>query len=201
MAKLPILERKINIILASTSVFRKSLLERLNIAFEILQPNTEESRVSGESIKAMATRLAEEKAKSVAASVEDSIIIGSDQTVDCDGRLLGKPGDFERAKQQLTDMSGKTVMFHTGLCVFNSSSQKKHIACVDSAVTFRQLQEEEIVRYLRTETPYQCAGSFKSEESGIALLEQIQTDDPTGLIGLPLIACSKFLRQEGIALP
>ena len=149
----------------------------------------------------MVIRLAEEKARHVAGNYPSALIIGSDQSVECNGVILGKPGTHEKAKQQLLQMSGKSLIFHTGLCVLNSESKKVEKEIVDYTVTFRNLSETEIENYLIKEQPYNCAGSFKSEQLGISLLKKMEGDDPTALIGLPLISLCRMLRNQGISLP
>lgn len=149
----------------------------------------------------MALRLAEAKAKTVAAKQTSGLVIGSDQTVECDQKILGKPMDAARAKQQLQAMRGKTLRFHTGLCVINVATGQVHRDVVDYVVSFRDFSDAEIDRYLAVEEPFNCAGSFKSEALGISLLENMRGDDPTALIGLPLIRLSQILRQEGLPLP
>lgn len=145
--------------------------------------------------------MAEEKADQVALNHPNCIIIGSDQSLECDGKILGKPGDYKKAKQQLSQMSGKSLIFYTGLCVLNSSTKVLQKEIVPFRVCFRDLSETEIEHYLKKEQPYQCAGSFMSEKLGISLLSKMEGDDPTALIGLPLIRLCEMLRNEGIKLP
>lgn len=149
----------------------------------------------------MVLRLAEAKAHSVTAHCPDGLIIGSDQAVECKGTVLGKPENFDNAKAQLQQMSGETLTFHTGLCLLNTRSQNFESDVIDFNVTFRDLSEQEIDRYLKLEKPYNCAGSFKSEQLGISLLKTMHGDDPTALIGLPLIRLSEMLRKQGINIP
>ena len=149
----------------------------------------------------MVRRLSEEKARYIAETHQDALIIGSDQAAECSGTLLGKPGTRKIAEQQLMMMSGKSLVFHTGLCVFNSNTQKLETAVIDYSVTFRKLTENDINHYLDKEQPFNCAGSFKSEQLGISLVEKMEGDDPTSLIGLPLICLCQMLRQQGITLP
>lgn len=142
-----------------------------------------------------------EKAVHVAKNHPDSIIIGSDQSLECDGEILGKPGNYEKAKQQLTNMSGKSLIFYTGLCVLNGMTNKLQKDVIPYRVSFRGLNETEIERYLKKEEPYQCAGSFMSEKLGVSLLSKMEGSDPSALVGLPLIRLSQMLRNEGINVP
>ena len=189
------------LILASTSPYRRELLDRLGLPFEVASPQTDESRILGESPQAMALRLAEAKAQAVASAHPDALIIGSDQVATVDGLIYGKPGSHERAAEQLRTLSGKTVNFYTGLCLYNARTGVVEVCGVPTLVTFRDLTEEEIERYLRREPAYDCAGSARSEGLGIALLSRIAGDDPSALIGLPLIALCTLLRNHGVALP
>ena len=189
------------LILASTSPYRRELLDRLGLPFEVASPQTDESRILGESPQAMALRLAEAKARAVASAHPDALIIGSDQVATVDGLIYGKPGSHERAAEQLRTLSGKTVNFYTGLCLYNARTGVVEVCGVPTLVTFRDLTEEEIERYLRRESAYDCAGSARSEGLGIALLSRIAGDDPSALIGLPLIALCTLLRNHGVALP
>ncbi len=186
------------LILASTSPYRRELLSRLGLAFEVANPKTDESPQPGELPEALSLRLAEAKAKAVAGQFPDALIIGSDQVATVDGRIYGKPGNHERAVAQLQELSGKTVNFYTGLCLFNAKTGKADVQGIPTLVTFRQLSLEEIEHYLRREPAYNCAGSAKSEGLGIALLESIHGDDPNALIGLPLIALCSMLKRHGI---
>lgn len=186
------------LILASTSPYRRELLSRLGLAFEVANPKTDESPQPGELPEALSLRLAEAKAKAVAGQFPDALIIGSDQVATVDGRIYGKPGNHERAVAQLQELSGKTVNFYTGLCLFNAKTGKADVRGIPTLVTFRQLSLEEIEHYLRREPAYNCAGSAKSEGLGIALLESIHGDDPNALIGLPLIALCSMLKRHGI---
>lgn len=189
------------LILASTSPYRRELLDRLGLPFEVASPQTDESRILGESPQAMALRLAEAKARAVASAHPDALIIGSDQVATVDGLIYGKPGSHKRAAEQLRTLSGKTVNFYTGLCLYNARTGVVEVCGVPTLVTFRDLTEEEIERYLRRESAYDCAGSARSEGLGIALLSRIAGDDPSALIGLPLIALCTLLRNHGVALP
>lgn len=189
------------LILASTSAYRRALLQRLGVTFETRAPRTDEVPLVGESAAAMAQRLAESKARSIAAEHPQALIIGSDQTVTADGEIIGKPGDADTARRQLAAASGKWRTFHTALCVLNTASDRLRCELVDYRVKFRHLQATEIDRYLRLEQPFDCAASMKSEGLGIALLETLEGPDPTALVGLPLIALSAMLRAEGVRVP
>jgi septum formation protein len=188
------------LVLASTSRYRRMLLERLGIPFIAVAPGTDEAALADEAPAATAFRLAEAKARSVAGAHPDALIIGSDQVADCDGRPIGKPGTHERAVAQLTELSGRTVTFHTGLALLDAASGHCQCALVDVRSTFRFLSRAEIEAYLRRERPYDCAGSVRSEALGIALFASIESDDPTALIGLPLIRLTSMLRGAGIAV-
>ena len=188
------------LILGSTSTYRRALLERLRIPFSVQSPEVDEAPLAGETPADLACRLALAKAQAVASRFPDCVVIGSDQVADLDGIALGKPGNFERALVQLQQMSGKTVIFQTAMAVVCRQSGFCEQALAPVKVTFRTLSEEEIVNYLRIEEPYDCAGSAKSEGLGIALLESIESDDPTALVGLPLIRTSRMLRAAGIPL-
>jgi len=189
------------LVLASTSLFRRELLARLQIPFETASPDVDESALPGEAPAATAERLSVAKAKAVAARFPGALIIGSDQVACLGMDRFGKPYTWERAIEQLRAMSGKTVVFHTGLCLLNSAAGRIQQACVPTEVGFRTLSNEDIERYLDKEQPYQCAGSAKSEGLGIALLTHMRADDPNALIGLPLIALCAMLRAEGFSLP
>ena len=187
------------IILASTSVFRRALLERLEIPFEVISPAYEEVAVAGESPEEMVQRQALGKAKAVQA--ESGLVIGSDQCAALDDRILGKPGNHEKAAEQLRASSGRTVRFHTGLCLLNAATGHYQVDNVIFEVSFRKLSESQFQNYLAREQPYQCAGSFKSEALGIALFESMQGEDPSSLVGLPLIRLTSMFAEEGIILP
>ncbi len=186
------------LILASTSRYRRELLERLRIPFRALSPETDETPLPGEAPAALAQRLALAKARALAARFPDAVVIGADQVADVDGRALGKPGDHARAVEQLRTMSGRTIVFQTALAVVRASTGLAEVRRVPVPVRFRTLVDAEIEFYLRTEQPYDCAGSAKCETLGIALLEAIESDDPTALIGLPLIATCTLLRAAGL---
>jgi septum formation protein len=186
------------LILASTSRYRRELLSRLRLPFEVESPDVDETAGEGEEPHALARRLALAKAQAVAARSPDAIVIGSDQVADLDGRCIGKPGTHDRATGQLRMMSGRTVVFHTAVAVLSRTPAFEGSAVVPVTVRFRSLTDREIERYLRAEEPYDCAGSAKCETLGIALLEAIESDDPTALIGLPLIKTCDLLRRAGI---
>lgn len=186
------------LVLASTSRYRRALLERLGWPFEVVAPEVDEAPLRGEKPAATALRLAEAKARAVASRYADALVIGSDQVAELDGRPIGKPLDPADAVTQLRAASGRTVVFHTGVAVVNARSGHCGVRLVDVASTFRQLHDAEIEHYLLRERPYDCAGSVKSEGFGIALFERIESDDPTALIGLPLIAVTALLRDEGL---
>lgn len=186
----------IQIILASTSPFRRELLSRLGFPFTIAAPDTDESMLENEAPDAAALRLSEAKARAVAANYPEALIIGSDQVAILDGKVFGKPGNHANAVLQLQTMRGKCVNFFTGLCLLNSKSGKAHVRGVPTRVTFRDLTDTEIENYLRREQPYNCAGSAKSEGLGIAMIAKMESDDPSALIGLPLIALCDLLHIE-----
>lgn len=188
------------LILGSTSAYRRELLSRLRIPFEVCAPHVDESPLPGEAPHALALRLALAKAKAVAAQHPDAVVIGSDQVADLKGLPLGKPGNHERAVAQLTQMSAKTVIFQTAVAVVRATTQFEKVELAQIRVQFRELSQHDIEHYLRAEQPYDCAGSAKSEGLGIALLERIDNDDPTALIGLPLIRTARLIREAGIAL-
>lgn len=188
------------LILGSTSRYRRELLERLRLPFDVARPDTDETPLAGETPESLARRLARAKAADVAARHPEAWVIGSDQVAEFDGRPLGKPGTHEAATEQLQAMSGRSVRFLTGLCLTRGDGEiLEALDC--TVVRFRALATEEIQRYLAAEQPYDCAGSFKSEGLGITLFDAIETHDPTALIGLPLIATARLLREAGFALP
>ncbi len=189
-----------NLILASTSPYRRELLARLGIPFITANPETDETALPGEAPEALALRLSEAKARAVANTHPDALIIGSDQVATVNGKIYGKPGTHERAVEQLRELSGQTVNFFTGLCLYNARSGRTDVRGVPTLVTFRTLSDSEIENYLRREPAYNCAGSAKSEGLGIALLAAMHGDDPTALIGLPLIALCDMLRQQGTGI-
>ncbi len=187
--------------LASTSRYRRELLERLRLPFDVARPEVDETALHGESPLALATRLAEAKAQAVAQALgDDGWALGSDQVADLGGKALGKPGGRDAAIAQLRAMSGGVVHFHTALCLAHADGRA--LAAIDlTEVRFRALTDAEIERYVDAEEPFDCAGSFKSEGLGITLFESIDNRDPTALIGLPLIATCALLRQAGFTLP
>ena len=188
------------LVLGSTSRYRRELMQRLCIPFDVAAPDVDETPQDGESPHDLACRLALAKARAVAALHPDAVVIGSDQVADLDGEPLGKPGTHERAVAQLRRMRGRTVVFQTAVAVVcqNTGFAQTDLAAV--RVVFRNLSDAEIETYLRTEQPYDCAGSAKSEGLGIALLESIDTDDPTALVGLPLIRTCRMLRAAGLPI-
>jgi septum formation protein len=188
------------LILGSTSVYRRELLQRLRVPFSVESPQVDETPVPGEQPAALAQRLALAKAQAVARRFPAAIVIGSDQVADLAGEPLGKPGNHARAVQQLQQMSGKTVVFQTAVAVVCLESGFCQQALAPVQVQFRTLTATEIENYLQAERPYDCAGSAKSEGLGIALLERIDNDDPTALIGLPLIRTAALLRAAGMDL-
>jgi septum formation protein len=189
-----------SVILGSTSVYRRELLSRLLIPFDVQAPDVDETALSGESPLQLAQRLALAKAHAVAQKFPESVVIGSDQVADLDGLALGKPGNFERATFQLRQMRDKTVVFQTAVAVVCHATGFVAQDCAAVNVVFRDLSDAEITAYLLAETPYDCAGSAKSEGLGIALLSSIDSDDPTALVGLPLIRTCNMLRAAGVKL-
>jgi septum formation protein len=187
-------------VLGSTSRYRRELLERLRIPFAVSAPNVDETPMPEEAPQNLALRLALAKAQAVAAMHPEAVVIGSDQVADLDGIPLGKPGEHARAVAQLRQMRGKTVIFQTALAVVCLASGFEQVDLAPVRVVFRDLSDEEIEAYLHAEQPYDCAGSAKSEGLGIALLESIDNDDPTALIGLPLIRTVRLLRLAGVKL-
>lgn len=184
------------LILASTSAYRRELLERLRLPFEVMAPEVDETPHPGESPDATALRLARAKAQAVAARAPGSLVIGSDQVATLDGEQIGKPGSHAAALAQLQKMRGRRVVFHTALCLWNGHGAQ--LENIQTFVTFRDLPDSELDAYLRIEQPYDCAGSAKNEGLGIAILERIDSTDPTALTGLPLIALTGMLRKAGV---
>jgi septum formation protein len=189
-----------SLILGSTSQYRKELLSRLRIPFDCVPPEVDEMPKLGESPRNLALRLALAKAHAVAALHPDAIVIGSDQVADLNGEPLGKPGNFERATEQLKAMRGQTVIFQTALAVVCKATGFEEIDLAAVRVVFRDLTDDEITAYLIAEEPYDCAGSAKSEGLGIALLERIDSDDPTALVGLPLIRTARMISAAGLKI-
>jgi MAF protein len=189
------------LILASSSASRREQLERLGLAFEVLPSEIDESPLPGESARALVRRLSYNKARAIADRRPESTVIGSDQVLLIGGEVLGKPGSRDQAVAQLARLSGKEGIFITGLCVIHGASQEQHIDVVETKVGYRQLTAEQIDRYLDHDQPYNCAGSFRSEALGIALCRYIRSDDPTALLGLPLIRLTDYLLHFGYRLP
>lgn len=187
-----------HLVLASTSPFRRELLGRLGIPFDTSAPDTDETPLPGEAPEQLVLRLAEAKARTVAQKYPDSIIIGSDQAACIDGEILGKPGSRERAIAQLKAASGRRVDFFTGLCVLDAADGRSTALCEPFRVHFRQLSDLQIAHYVDRETPFNCAGAFKSEGLGIALFERLEGDDPNALVGLPLIRLVDLLENLGV---
>ena len=190
------------LILGSSSAYRRTLLERLGIPFSIINPDIDESPLAGEHPAATARRLAREKAKAVASQLTgdelNTLIIGSDQVAVMGDQVFGKPGSHQKAVAQLQTLSGNTVVFETALCLYDALTAEAHEELVSTEVEFRELTLEEIEAYLKREPAYDCAGSAKSEALGIALLDRLSGDDPTALVGLPLIALCRLLRHSGL---
>lgn len=189
------------LILASSSPYRKELVARLGIPFDCISPDIDEARLENESPADYVQRLARTKAMKVADQYPDSIVIGSDQCSVNQGEILGKPNDHAHAVAQLQNASGKSIEFVTGVCVHHQPSERTIVWVDTFTVKFRELSREEIERYLEIEAPYNCAGSFKSESLGIALCDSMHGDDPTALIGLPLIRVAQCLRDLGMNIP
>lgn len=189
------------LVLASTSAYRRMLLERLQLPFVTARPEVDETPLPAELPPDTANRLALAKARAVAERFDDALIIGSDQVAHMGSEIFGKPGTEERAIAQLQRMNGRSVVFHTALALINTRSGKVHIDSVPTEVRVRTLSDAEIVRYVEREQPLDCAGAAKSEALGITLLDALSGDDPTALVGLPLIALSRMLRAEGLLLP
>ena len=188
------------LILGSTSRYRRELLERLRLPFDVVSPEVDETPVAGESPRDLAWRLALAKAHAVARLYPDAVVIGSDQVADLDGVPLGKPGSHDKATAQLRKMRGRCVVFQTAVAVVCHASVFEQTRLASVRVQFRDVTDDDIENYLRSEQPYDCAGSAKSEGLGIGLLTSIDSDDPTALIGLPLIRTCELLRAAGIAL-
>jgi MAF protein len=186
------------LVLGSTSPFRKTILEKLQLPFHCAKPDIDESENSGESPQALVERLAIEKAKAVASQFSNALIIGSDQVAVCGDEILGKPHNFDNGVIQLTKFSGKSITFYTGLCVYDSANDKTVSLVEPFTVHFNALSQADIENYLHAEQPYNCAGSFKSEGLGICLFNKLEGDDPNTLIGLPLIKLVALLKQQGI---
>lgn len=186
------------LILASTSPFRKQLLDKLKLDYETASPEVDETPLASETIEAMVVRLSEAKARAVADRYPDALIIGSDQSAVLNGKPLTKSGGFDKAFQQLKNASGQKIIFQTGLCLLNTLTGHMQSACIPYTVIFKTLSDQQIKHYLEKEQPYNCAGSFKSEGLGIALFERFEGEDPNALIGLPLIKLIEMLANEGL---
>ena len=193
-----ILKKKI--VLGSTSIYRAQLLDRLGLDYVPARPDTDESPLAGESPAATALRLAIAKAQSLENKFPDALVIGADQVADQNGIAIGKPGSKKRALEQLQNMSGQTLVFHSALALLNTGTGRMQSRVVDTTVRFRTLTSQEIENYLDRENALDCAGGAKAEALGIALIASMQSDDPTALIGLPLIALIDMLRAEGVAV-
>ncbi|GJI99870.1 Maf-like protein [Duganella rhizosphaerae] len=187
------------LVLASSSAYRKELLSRLQLPFDVAVPDIDESPLPGETPSATALRLAREKAAAVAAKMPGHIVIGSDQVATLDDEQIGKPGNHANALAQLQKMRGREVIFHTALCVWDGRDQSFQLEDIQTVVKFRDLPDAELDAYLRIEQPYDCAGSAKNEALGIAILERIDSSDPSALTGLPLIALTGMLRKIGVS--
>ena len=190
-----------HLILASGSRHRAALLDRLGLGYTVRRPDVDETRHGTEDPRDYVLRLSVDKARAGAARGERELVIGSDQAAVLDTEVLGKPGDHEHAVEQLRRVSGRTVRFLTGICLLNSVTGDHQLDCVEVRAVFRELDDQTIARYLEREPAYDCAGSFKSEALGIALLERMESWDPTALVGLPLIRLVSMLREEGVAVP
>ncbi|GKS90323.1 Maf family nucleotide pyrophosphatase [Acidovorax sp. SUPP2539] len=199
MPQSPSLPRRL--VLGSTSRYRAELLSRLRLPFDVAAPDVDETPRAGEAPSALALRLAMAKARAVSAAYPDAVVIGSDQVADLLGQPVGKPGTHEKAVAQLQQMRGHSVVFQTAVAVVCAATGFEKVELAPVEVRFRDLSDAEIERYLRAEQPYDCAGSAKSEGLGISLLDSIQSDDPTALIGLPLIRTCRMLRAAGMELP
>jgi septum formation protein len=188
------------LVLASSSTYRRQLLERLGLPFSVVAPDVDERVLDGEIPAGTAVRLAETKARAVAGRHPHALIIGCDQVAACDGVAVGKPRDRDDALAQLKSMRGRTIVFHTGLALLNARTDRCQTALVDVASTFRALDDDEIAAYVDRDQPYDCAGSVKCESLGIVLFSRIASDDPTALIGLPLIRLTDMLGAEGVQI-
>ncbi len=186
------------LVLGSTSPFRRQLLEKLGLPFDTASPETDETPLQGETPEQLVARLAEAKARAVSSQYPEALIIGSDQVAVNGGEILGKPHTHDKAMEQLRNASGKQVRFLTGLCLYNAATDHAQVEVVPFDVIFRDLSDEMIDNYLKAETPYNCAGSFKSEAMGVALFDRLEGEDPNTLIGLPLIRLVRMLEAENI---
>lgn len=188
------------LILGSSSPYRRELLERLRLPFTVVSPKIDETPKAGETPPETALRLALEKARHIAQSHPNALIIGADQVATVNGEQIGKAGGFDKALAQLQMMRGKTALFHSALCLYNARNDSYQLENIITKTTFRDLPDDELAAYLRIEQPYDCAGSAKVEALGITILEKVESDDPTALVGLPLIALTGMLRQAGMRL-
>lgn len=188
------------LILGSSSPYRRELLERLRIPFSVVSPKIDETPKADETPPETALRLALEKARHIAQSHPNALIIGADQVATVNGEQIGKAGGFDKALAQLQMMRGKTALFHSALCLYDARSGTYQLENIITKTTFRDLPDEELAAYLRIEQPYDCAGSAKVEALGITILEKVESDDPTALVGLPLIALTGMLRAAGVQL-
>lgn len=186
------------LILGSSSPFRKAILDKLNLDYQTASPDIDETPLSKEAPQDYVARLAEAKARRLQNDYPDALIIGSDQTAVINGQIIGKPGDHATAVQQLRDAAGQKITFYTGLCLLNSATDCVQVETVPFHVHFRQLTDQMIENYLQLEKPYSCAGSFKSEGAGIALFERLEGEDPNTLIGMPLIRLIRMLENENM---
>ncbi len=188
------------LILGSSSPYRRELLERLRIPFSVVSPKIDETPKADETPPETALRLALEKARHIAQSHPNALVIGADQVATVNGEQIGKAGGFDKALAQLQMMRGKTALFHSALCLYDARNDSYQLENIITKTTFRDLPDEELAAYLRIEQPYDCAGSAKVEALGITILEKVESDDPTALVGLPLIALTGMLRQAGMRL-
>ena len=193
-------QRIVQLILGSSSPYRRELLERLRLPFTVVSPQIDETPLAGETPPDTALRLAVAKAGHIAQSHPDALIIGADQVATVNGEQIGKAGGFDKALAQLQAMRGQTVLFHSALCLYDAHNDTVDARNIITRATFRDLPDEELAAYLRIEQPYDCAGSAKVEALGITILEKVESDDPTALIGLPLIALTDMLRTAGVDL-
>ena len=189
------------LVLGSTSPFRKGLLEKLGLPFVTCTPRVDESRLAGETPNEMVARLAEAKARDTARQHPKALTVGSDQVASIDGSIVGKPGSRDRAIEQLSSASGKSVVFYTGLCLYNAEIDRAQVVVEPFTVHFRALTKAQITRYVDREKPFNCAGSFKSEGFGITLFSSLEGCDPNALVGLPLIRLVEMLDKEGVLVP
>ena len=188
------------LVLASSSTYRKTQLQTLGLPFTCVKPDINEARINNENAHDMAMRLSEEKARAVAKNFSDALIIGSDQTVAFGEQILGKPGSFDAAVKQLQLLRGQTVIFYSAIALLDTQKNTVQKTVIETTVCYRNLSDAQIVAYLEHDKPFDCAGSFKSEALGIAILESVRSDDPTALVGLPLIALTTMLTNVGAAL-